>query len=496
MGRVLDIKMKNGSAKMGRTAVTVLRPPGKTGVSQALSYAYEHRAAFVRALMDFIRFPSVSANNSGAVRKCAEWLAGHLNHIGMKRVSITPTKRHPIVYAEYPGSPGQATVLFYGHYDVQPAGGHEAWQTPPFEPVVRGDNLYGRGASDDKGQLFTHIAAIESYLRSSGKLPVNVKCIFEGEEEIGSPSLGPFLTNNRALLLADMAVVSDTSMPGPDTPAITFSLRGALGIDLEVSGPAHDVHSGTFGGAVPNPFHVLCEMIACLHDKKGRIAIPGFYDSVRARGRQVRDYMARTGPSDETILKDAGARAGWGEPGYTLYERTTLRPALSVTRITSGTDTAQETAAIPSIARASLDFRLVPDQAPHKIARIVHDYVQDITPHTVRATIRTRIAAKPAVISPAHPGLKAAAGAYRLGFGKEPLFLLSGGTIPVVRMFKDILGIETVLMGFALFDDGKHGPNEKLYLPNFFNGISTSIHFLSQIGQRRGEKRERGLNGH
>ncbi len=454
---------------------------GPTGISRALSYAHENRAAFIRELMDFIRFPSVSAGNYGAVSKCAEWLARHLNHIGMERVSVIPTKRHPIVYAEKANSPGQATVLFYGHYDVQPAGRHDAWQTPPFEPVVRGDSLYGRGASDDKGQLFTHVKAIESFLRSSGKLPVNVKCIFEGEEEIGSPNLGQFLLNNRALLASDMALISDTSMPTPDKPAITCSLRGALGIDLEVSGPAHDIHSGIFGGAVRNPLHVLCGIIACLHDKTGRVAIPGFYDSVIEWSRQARDYMAKTGPSDETILKNAGARTGWGEEGYTLYERSTLRPSLSVTAITSGTDTARGANAIPASAHANLDIRLVPNQRSDEIGRIFHNYVHAVTPRSVRTAIRIRTAAKPAVTSVSHPGVQAAGKAYRLGFGKRPVFLLSGGTIPVVSMFKDMLGIETALMGFALPDDGKHGPNEKLYLPNFFKGIDTIIHFLGTL---------------
>lgn len=282
-----------------------------------LAYARTHRARFLAELKRLVRFPSVSAQPAHAkdVRACAAWLAEHLQRIGMHGVRVIPTPRHPIVYAEWKWAPGRPTVLVYGHYDVQPPDPLKEWMTPPFAPAVRGRHLYGRGASDDKGQLFAHVKALESYLQTARRLPVNVKCLFEGEEEIGSPNLKPFIERHRRALAADAAVMSDTRMLGPDQPALTYSLRGGLGLELEVAGPKRDLHSGTFGGAVHNPLQALCEIIAGLHDAEGRIAIPGFYDRVRRPDERERSYMATVGPPDARILADAGAGRAWGSPG-------------------------------------------------------------------------------------------------------------------------------------------------------------------------------------
>jgi acetylornithine deacetylase/succinyl-diaminopimelate desuccinylase-like protein len=411
-------------------------------------------------------------------------LANHLQHIGLNRVDIVPTPRHPIVYAESKQLAKRPTVLIYGHYDVQPPDPLDEWRAPPFQPVVRGANLYGRGACDNKGQLFAHIKAIEAYLQTQRSLPVNIKCLFEGEEEIGSPNLQRFLQSNQHRLGADVAVISDMSIVAPERPAITSALRGALSVEIEVSGPGHDLHSGTFGGAIHNPLQVLAELIATLHDSSGKIAIPGFYNKVRLWSKKEREYMSTVGPTDAKLLRDAKISIGWGEAGYTAYERTTIRPALAVNGIIGGYQGAGAKAVIPSRAIAKLNFRLVPDQTPQEVDRLFRDYIARIAPPTVRVSVRTMVAAQPALINRSHPALRAAALAYRKGFGAEPVFLRSGGTIPVVNMLQQALGIPIVLMGFALPNDRIHAPNEKFHLPNFFNGIKTSIWFLSAIGAR------------
>jgi acetylornithine deacetylase/succinyl-diaminopimelate desuccinylase-like protein len=454
-------------------------------LSRPLAYAHTHRQRFVAELKDFVRFPSVSAQpkHDGDLRKCATWLANHLRRVGLERVAIMPTPRHPLVYAEWRHAPERPTVLIYGHYDVQPADPLHEWRSPPFEPVVHGSNLYGRGACDDKGQMFAHVKALEAYLRTNRVLPVNVKCLFEGEEEIGSPNLTPFLSQHKSALAADVAVMSDMPMIAPDRPAITYAMRGALSLELEICGPKRDLHSGIFGGAIHNPLQALCEIIARLHDVNGRVAIPGFYDHVRRWSEQEREYMACTGPSDAQILRDAQVGQGWGERGYTLYERTTIRPALTLNGIIGGYQGPGSKAVIPASAVAKLSFRLVPNQDPTEIDRLFRAHIARLTPPTVRSSVRTNFMAKPALVNRRHPAMRAAQVAYRKGFGATPVFLRSGGTIPIVNTLQAMLGLPTVLMGFALPDDRMHAPNEKFHLPNFYHGIATSIWFLAEIGQ-------------
>jgi acetylornithine deacetylase/succinyl-diaminopimelate desuccinylase-like protein len=466
-------------------------------INQSMAYARENFPRFVCELKEFIRFPSISAQPAHAadVRQCADWLAGHLKGIGLKHVNIVPTRGHPIVYAAGEHDPRRPTVLIYGHYDVQPADPLRAWRSPPFQPVVRGDNLYGRGASDDKGQLFAHVKALEAYLIIEGTLPVNVKCLFEGEEEIGSPNLPAFLARHREKLKADVAVISDMSIPAPDRPAITYAMRGALSLELTVASSRRDLHSGIFGGAVHNPLQVLCEMIAQLHDVRGRIAIPGFYDRVRVWSEGERDYMAQSGPADSEILRNAQVAQEWGEPHFTLYERTTIRPTLTVSGIVGGYQGEGPKAVIPARATAKLNFRLVSDQEPQEIERLFRRYVAAITPPTVRTTIRMQVSAPPALVDRSHPAMRSAARAYRRGFGAMPVFLRSGGTIPVVNLLHQTLGIPTVLMGFALPDDQMHGPDEKFHLPNFFNGITTSICFLSEVASWNRRLAVDGISG-
>jgi acetylornithine deacetylase/succinyl-diaminopimelate desuccinylase-like protein len=447
----------------------------------ALNYARAHRGKFISELKDFLRFPSVSsqAQRRGDAAACAQWLTHHLKSIGLDRVRIIPTDGHPIVYASWLHAPNRPTLIIYGHYDVLPGEPLTEWRTPPFTPTLIGNNLHARGASDDKGQLFSHLKAIESYLKTTKSLPVNVKCIFEGEEEIGSPHLEPFVARNKHALHAHAAVISDTRMLAPDRPAISYAQRGGVRVELRVEGPPHDLHSGNFGGAIHNPLQALCEMIARLHDANARVAIPGFYDNVRRWDDKERDFMEATGPTDEQILRDAKLEHGWGESGFNLYERTTIRPALTVNGITGGHQGKGAKSIIPAKAVAKLSFRLVPDQDPKRVATLFREHIAHITPAAVRSSVRIFSPIEPALVNRSHPAVRAATLAYKKGFGASPVFVRSGGSIPVVNTFQKILKIPAVLMGFGLPDDHIHGPNEKLHLPNFYNAIATSIWYLA-----------------
>lgn len=453
----------------------------------ALAYVRENRARFADELKDFVAYPSISAQpkHAAATRRCAAWLADHLRRCGLRNVRVIPTKRHPLVYADWLRVPGRRTLLIYGHYDVQPPEPLREWQSPPFSPTIRGNNLYGRGASDDKGQMFAHVKAVEACLRTGSRLPVNVKCLFEGEEEIGSPSLHAFIERNRRALAADLAVVSDMPIPSPNLPAITYGMRGGLSFELEVTGPARDLHSGLYGGAVHDPLQALCEIVAKLHDREGRVTIPGFYRDVRIWSEFEREYMAAAGPSDAELLQNARAAKPWGEHGFSEYERTTIRPALTINGIGGGYQGPGTKGVIPARAVAKLSFRLVPDQDPREIEARMRRYIKELTPPTVRSSVRIQSHARPVVFDRNHPAMRAAAFAYRKGFGNAPVFVRCGGTIPVVDTFRQMLGIPTVLMGFALPDDRMHAPNEKFYLPNFYNGIATSIWFLHALAAVR-----------
>jgi acetylornithine deacetylase/succinyl-diaminopimelate desuccinylase-like protein len=449
-------------------------------VLQPLTYARSQRPKFVSELKEFVRFPSVSsqAHRSADIRRCARWLARHLQQIGLRRVRIIPTRGNPIVYASWLNAPGRPTLIIYGHYDVLPGEPLSAWRTPPFAPTIENGNLRGRGAADDKGQLFAHVKALESYLKTHRALPVNVKCIFEGEEEIGSPNLHSFVARNKRALRASAVLISDTRMLAPDRPAISYAQRGGLRAEVEIFGPPHELHSGAFGGAVHNPVLALCDIIAGLHDDKGRVTIPGFYDGVRIWSENERAFMARSGPTNEEILRDAKVPKAWGESGYSLYERTTIRPDVGVNGIVGGHVGQGVKGVIPTRALAKVSFRLVPDQDPQRIAELFRKYIARVTPPTVRSKVNTMSPVEPALVNRKHPAVQAAARAYQKGFGVLPVFVRSGGSIPVVNTFQEILGIPAVLMGFGLPDDNIHGPNEKFHLPIFFKAIETSIWYL------------------
>jgi len=462
----------------------VTRPLGRT-TGNVTAFVLRNQPRFTSELQAFVRIASVSGDPArrSDVKRCGGWLASQLRGAGLQRVRVVPTKQHPIVFGEWTGAAGKPTVLVYGHYDVQPAEPVREWTYPPFGAEIRDGFLHGRGASDDKGQLFTHVKAIESLLKQVRRLPVNVKCLFEGEEEIGSTNLVPFLERNRRALRADAAVMSDTRMVDPSQPALTYALRGQLAVELSVQGQRHDLHSGNFGGAVHDPLQVICEIVARLHDREGRIAIPRFYDRVRRWSESERNYLARTGPSDEAVLHEAGATEQWGERGYSVYERLTLRPSLAVTGIYGGHTGVGPKAVIPRQAVAKMSFRLVPDQDPAEIERMVRAFISRIAPPTVHVTMKTHIRSRPALIDRQHPAMRAAAKAFRGVFGRDPQWVRSGGSIPVVSEFKRVLGIPTVLMGFASPGDSLHGPNERFSLKNFQRGILTSARFLEELGR-------------
>lgn len=452
--------------------------------SRMLTCLPQHMPRFVAGLSSFIRIPSVSAGTQHRqqVHHCAKWLAAHLTSTGLENVQLIPSEKYPVVYGDWLHAPGKPVLLIYGHYDVQPADPLGEWKHDPFSGLVKDGYIQGRGSSDDKGQLFAHIKAIELFLKQERTLPINVKCIFEGEEEIGSPGLKKMIQRLPGLFRSDACVVSDMSIPSVHQPAITCSLRGMLSLELEISGQQQDLHSGTFGGVIYNPAQALCEMLASLHDRNGKVLIPGFYDTVKVKSIAQRQYMQANGRNDATILKEAGARCGWGEKGFSLYERIVSRPSLSINGITSGYQGDGPKSVIPSKAKAKLSFRLAQGQDPAHIEQLFRAHIHSITPSCLTARIKTAASAKPVQVATGHPFIKAAARAYQKGFGRQTIFTGSGGTIPIVHLLYEHLNIPVIMMGFALPDDNPHGPNEKFSIDNFQKAIKTSFFFMKELG--------------
>ncbi len=455
-------------------------------MTDPITFAQENRERHLSELMSFLRIPSVSTQpeHDDDTVAAAKWLADAMRQAGMENVRLIATPKHPLVYADWLHAGDDApTVLIYGHYDVQPAEPFELWETPPFEPTVRGEYLYARGADDNKGQVYVHVKAVESLLQANGRLPVNVKFIVEGEEESGGASLAAFIPQNKDLLAADVALVSDTAILSPEQPAIVYGLRGMCYILMDVTGPGRDLHSGSFGGGINNPLNVLGHIIAKLKDEEGHILIPGFYDQVRPLSAEEREILAEF-PLDETAwLAETGAPQAWGEPEYTLVERLGARPTLDVHGIIGGYTGPGGKTVLPATVHAKISMRLVPDQDPAKIRQLFTEYVQSITPPSVKVTIQGGHGA-PASITDYHiPAMQAARTAYEETFGREPVLMREGGSIPVVGQFQAHLGLETVLMGFGLPGDRIHSPNERYLLANFYRGIETSIRFLQLYGQ-------------
>lgn len=454
-------------------------------MTQAVTYAQENKSRYLNELVEFLRIPSVSTqpDHNDDVQRAAQWLAAKMEAAGLEHVQVVKSKGHPLVYGDWLHAAGAPTVLVYGHYDVQPAEPFELWDSPPFEPEVRDDYLYARGASDDKGQVYIHVKAVEALLQTEGALPVNVKFIVEGEEESGGEALTAFIPQNKDLLAADVALVSDTGMVSPEQPAIVYGLRGMAYFLLDIEGPKRDLHSGSFGGGVDNPLNVLGHLIAKLKDENGRVLIPGFYDDVRPLTEQERDILAKY-PFDEAAwLAETGAPRPWGEPAFSLIERLGARPTLDVHGIIGGYTGDGGKTVLPSKAHIKFSMRLVPDQDPAKIATAVATYLADIMPPTVTYNLQAVGAAPASVTDLSDPAVAAAVVACKETFGVEPVFMREGGSIPVVSEFQAILGVETILLGFGLAGDNIHAPNERFYLPNYYNGIETTIRFLQAYGR-------------
>jgi acetylornithine deacetylase/succinyl-diaminopimelate desuccinylase-like protein len=449
-------------------------------------YLEEHREAFLDDLKAVLEIPSVSAqpDRRADVARCAEHIAGRLKRLGMTRVQVYPTQGHPVVYAEWLGAPGAPTVLLYGHYDVQPVEPLELWHTPPFEPTLRDGKLYARGAVDDKGQVYMHLAAIEAHMKTAGKLPVNLKLVIEGEEEVGSLSLEGFLREHRKMLDADVIVVSDTGMLGPDQPALTYALRGILYGQIEVVGPSRDLHSGHFGGAVMNPANALCAIVAGLKDADQRVTIPGFYDGVRTLTPADRKAFAETPFDEKSFMAESGAPLAVGEQGFTTLERTTARPTLDVNGMWSGYIGEGEKTVLPSFAAAKVSMRLVPDQDPNHLAPLFEAHVKKLAPPGVHAKVTGLRGSPPFLTDPEHPMLEAARRALARVWSKPAVMMREGGSIPVMTTFQQThVGLPSILVGFGLDDDQVHAPNEKISLTSFYGGMRSVAYLYEELAK-------------
>ncbi len=446
-------------------------------------YIRDNRDRFREELYELLRIPSVSTDSSHRddVREAARFWEKQLESLDLDRVELFETEGNPIVYGELTTGSDRPTVLVYGHYDVQPPDPLDLWETPPFEPTLRDGKIYARGASDDKGQSFTHCKALEAYRRTDTPFPVNIKFILEGEEEIGSPHLVPFITEHRELLECDMVVISDTAMFAEDTPSLTYGLRGLAYMEVNLTGPNRDLHSGVYGGAVDNPAMVLSGMIARLKDEAGVIQIPGFYDDVKPITDEEREAFAKLPFDPEAYKKELGLKALNGEEGYSTLERTTARPSIDVNGMWSGYQGEGAKTVLPSKAGAKISMRLVPDQDPETVARLFTEYIHELAPDTVEVEVTEHHGGHPASTDLSFYGLKAAADAFEEVYGKEPLYAREGGSIPIVADFKKVLGAQSILMGFGLTSDAIHSPNEKFSLKDFYRGIETSAEFFRRL---------------
>ncbi|MDZ7694864.1 MAG: dipeptidase [Balneolaceae bacterium] len=452
-------------------------------MSSVQEYIESNKEKFKEELFELLRIPSISTDSShkADVHNAAEFLADQLESLDLDRVELFQTEGNPIVYGELITDPSKPTVLVYGHYDVQPPDPEELWDTPPFEPTVRNGDIYARGASDDKGQSFTHIKALEAYKESGTEFPVNIQYIYEGEEEIGSPHLVPFIEEHKELLSCDMVLISDTAMFAEDTPSITYGLRGLAYMQVDVTGPNRDLHSGVYGGAVDNPAIVLANMIAKLKDEEGRIQIPGFYDNVKPLTDEEREAYRKLPHDDEEYKENLELEALNGEKGYGTLERATARPSLDVNGMWSGYQGEGAKTVLPAEAHAKISMRLVPDQHPKEIGKLFTDYIHSITPDTVSVEVTEHHGGHPSITDLSFYGLKAAAKAFEEIYELEPLFTREGGSIPIVADFQKMLGAQSILMGFGLNSDAIHSPNEKFALKDFYRGIQTSAKFFEVL---------------
>ena len=451
---------------------------------KALDYESQNRERFLNDLIEVLKIPSVStdAEYKNEVERAAEWMANHLKGLGIEHVEVMPTEGgHPVVYGDYLKQPGASTVLVYGHYDVQPADPLDLWQSGPFEPEVRGDLLFGRGSSDMKGQVLATFSAIESLMKA-GEMPVNLKFLLEGEEEIGSKHLESFIKKHADKFKADVSLNPDAGMIGMDMPTITYGLRGLAYFEINVWGPKADLHSGLYGGAVHNPAQALTELIAKMHDEKGRITLPGFYDRVRPLSEQERADFARLPNDDASYLEETGVPALWGEAGYISAERTGARPTLEVNGLLSGWTGSGSKTVLPAKAMAKISCRIVPDQMPEEVNAQMIRFMQENAPKTVNWEVKDLTSSPTAIADLNNPGVKAMHTAMETVWGTRPLYRREGGSIGAVAMLQQICGVESVLVGTGLPTDNVHSPNEHLHLPTWYKGIDAYIHFFYNLG--------------
>jgi acetylornithine deacetylase/succinyl-diaminopimelate desuccinylase-like protein len=451
-----------------------------------MNYYEQHHQDYLEGLKSFLRIPSIStlSEHKPDIQRAAEFVRSELEKAGLEHAQLIEGQGNPLVYAEWLGAPGKPTLLLYGHYDVQPPDPLDEWKSPPFEPAIRNDNIYARGSADDKGQTYILIKAVDGLLKQHGRLPINVKFLIEGEEEVGGEHIESYVASKPARLKADAAVICDTEMFAPELPTICVGLRGIVYGELIVEGANHDLHSGVYGGAAPNPLQAVAEILSTLKDREGHIRIPGFYDRVEPPSEKEREAWARL-PFDEREYKEkeVGVKELTGEPEIPLFERLWARPTLEVHGIRGGFTGEGAKTVIPARALAKLSVRLVADQRPDEATAQLQKAVAAACPKGVTAQFKPIHSAPPSLVNPDNRFIHAAAEAMRQVFGKETVYIRSGGSIPIVAAFDKSLGIPSVMMGFGLPDDNLHAPNEKLHLPNFFRGIEAVARYLEILGK-------------
>jgi acetylornithine deacetylase/succinyl-diaminopimelate desuccinylase-like protein len=454
--------------------------------STVAEFVHQQEPRLLEELLDFLRIPSISTNpdHKADVIRAAEWVAASLRRAGLEHVEIIPTKGHPLIYADWLHAAGKPTVLCYGHYDVQPPDPLDEWHTPPFEPSLRDGNIYARGACDDKGQMYMHVKAVEALQAVDGKLPLNVKFLIEGEEEIGGESISAFVPSHTEKLKADVALVSDTELFADGVPTLCIGLRGLMYMEVEARGPARDLHSGMYGGAAPNAVYGLIELLAKAKDANGHILIPGIYDDVTLPApAEVASWQALPFSEQEFLEKEVGSSRLTGEPEQSVLARVWARPTFEVHGIAGGFTGVGAKTVIPARAVAKVSIRLVPRQDPQKVLAQFREWVAANTPAGIQTAIRV-LSIGPAIsVNPDHPAIDIAAKAFSDVLDRPTVFIRSGGSIPIVGEFATHLGIPTVLMGFGLPDDGLHSPNEKYRVSNYYTGIRTIAHFLEEYGK-------------
>lgn len=457
--------------------------------SPAVSFARQNQQRFLNELKDLLRIPSISTlpEHKGDIQKAAEFVAKEMQRIGLEHVEIIPTEGHPLVYGDWLHAAGEPTVLCYGHYDVQPPDPVELWTSPPFEPTERNQNIYARGAVDDKGQMYMHLKALEALMKTGkGKLPLNVRLLIEGEEEVGGEAIAKFVREHPDRLKADFALISDTELFAPDLPTLCVGLRGMVYTELEAVGPMTDLHSGIYGGVAPNPMEALARIISKLKDDKGHVLIPGFYKRVQKPSKDEMKAWKRLPFNIEHYRKtEVGSKVLTGEPGFNIFEKTWSRPTLEVHGMPGGFVGAGAKTVIPGKAAAKVSMRLVPDQRPAEIWKLYNKFVQKLVPKGIEVKIRQWSIADPIVVKTDNKYIRASSAAMKEIFGKETVFIRSGGSIPIVADFEKSLKIPSVMMGFGLPDDNLHAPNEKFHIPNFHRGIESIIRFFELVGQHQ-----------